>query len=257
MESASPLTPRARPKRRRIDRTTSSDGSEEAAAGDAASTPPRRRPPTSSSATPPSEPAPREVHYRDVQGIRVPILERHTWAKKKELMLAWLRTQQTDGGAPAIDARSDYAAVKEAFDERVGALRPVRYRADGVPILDRHTWAKKKELMLAWLRTQQTDDGAPAIDDARSDYAAVKEAFDERVGALRPVRYRADGVPILERHTRQMKRRLMVEWLRTQRTDDGAPLIPDGDVTFASTPSGDIVIFATPDGDYSYKVVKW
>ena len=127
-----------------------------------------------------------------------------------------------------------------------------------VPILWRHTWAKKKELMLAWLRTQRTDDGAPAIDDARSgDYAAVKEAFDERVGALRPVRYRADGVPILERHTRQMKRRLMVEWLRTQRTDDGAPLIPDGDVTFASTPSGDIVIFATPDGDYSYKVVKW
>ena len=197
MESASPLTLRARPKRRRVDRTTSSDGSEEAAAGDAASTPPRRRRRTSSTATPPSEPAPREVHYRDVQGIRVPILERHTWAKKKELMLAWLRTQRTD-------------------------------------------------------------DGAPAIDDARSgDYAAVKEAFDERVGALRPVRYRADGVPILERHTRQMKRRLMVEWLRTQRTDDGAPLIPDGDVTFASTPSGDIVIFATPDGDYSYKVVKW
>ena len=140
MESAAPLALRAVPKRRRSDCTAPSNGSDDAAADDAASAPQSRRRRR-------SPPPPREVHRR---ANGVPSLRNHTWARKKELMLDWLRSQN---GAPVIDGSGDYAAIKEAFDERVALLRPVRTRNDGVPILESHTQARKKQLMLDWLRS--------------------------------------------------------------------------------------------------------
>ena len=282
MESAEPLALRAVPKRRRSDCTAPSNGSDDAAADDVASAPQSRRRRR-------SPPPPREVHRR---ANGVPSLRNHTWARKKELMLDWLRSQN---GAPVIDGSGDYAAIKEAFDERVALLRPVRTRNDGVPILESHTQARKKQLMLDWLRSQRKDDGAPVIDAGfDGDYAAVAALFDEHARPVRhhrdgvpildghpkarkqqlmldwlrslrsedgaPVigadwsgdyaavkaafdehrqRSRADGVPILQGHGRDMRREMMVTWLREQRTEDGEPLIPDGDVTFASTPDGD------------------